>query len=189
MILSVLVPSIPERLIELYNLLKTYQSYIDKYNLTEQVELLSICDNKKRTIGKKRSDLIAMSQGRYIVISDDDDQLCEKYFELIASEIEKGSDVITYDQLARINHEYSIVQFRHNNPVEDFNKSGITKRPAWHCCTWRREVVMDIKFDDLMWGEDHNFQAMANEAAKTTSHIPEICHIYEHDSHKTASFQ
>jgi hypothetical protein len=189
MILSVLVPSIPERLIELYNLLKTYQSYIDKYNLTEQVELISICDNKKRTIGKKRSDLIAMAQGSYIVISDDDDQLCEKYFELIASEIEKSVDVITYDQLARINFEYSIVRFGHNNPIEDFNKSGITLRPAWHCCTWKREVVRDIKFDDIMWGEDHNFALMANKAAKTTSHIPEICHIYEHDAHLTASFQ
>lgn len=189
MILSVLVPSIPERLIELYNLLKTYQSYIDKYNLAEQVELLSICDNKKRTIGKKRSDLIAMAQGAYIVISDDDDQLTECYFMFIRSEIEKGADVITYDQLARINHEYSIVRFGHNNPIEDFNKSGITLRPAWHCCTWKREVVENIKFDNIMWGEDSPWALMANKAAQTTSHIPEICHIYEHDAHLTASFQ
>lgn len=187
--LSVLIPSIPERLLDLRSLINTYKGYIERYHRTGEVEIISLCDNKMRTIGRKRTDLINLAMGDYVVMSDEDDFLTEKYFELIFIEIEKGVDVITYNQLARINHEYSIVHFAHNNPVEDFNKSGITRRPAWHCCTWRREIVKDIKFEEKNWGEDHVFQELANKEAKTSSHLPEICHVYQHDSHLTAAFQ
>lgn len=187
--LSILIPSISERLKKLRRVILTYEIFINKYHLWSDVEILSLCDNRMRTIGRKRTDLINLAMGDYIVMSDEDDFLTENYFELILPEIEKGVDVITYNQFARINREYSIVHFAHNNQIEDFNKSGITKRPAWHCCTWRREIVKDIKFEEKNWGEDHAFQELANQVAKTTSHIPEICHIYEHDSHLTTAFQ
>lgn len=187
--LSILIPSIPQRLPQLIDTIARYESLIEKYGLQGQVELLSFCDNKQRSIGKKRSDLIAMSQGEYIVISDDDDKLTRRYFELIMGAIESGCDVITYNQLARINDQYSFVEFKLGHPVGSFVNMGITQRPAWHCCTWKRSIVADIKFGDINWGEDHEFAMKANELAKTEFYIPEICHIYEHDSEKTAAFQ
>lgn len=187
--LSILIPSIPERLEQLSKVMLNYSLLIEKYNLTGAVELLSICDNKTRSIGKKRSDLITIAQGEYIVISDDDDRLTEKYFEHIMDRMNIGVDVITYKQFARINNEYSFVDFGLNRSIQDFVHIGITQRPAWHCCTWKREVVKDVQFEDINWGEDHNWAIRANELAKTESHINEICHIYEHDSHLTAAFK
>lgn len=186
--LSILIPSIPQRLPQLIDTIARYESLIEKYGLQGQVELLSFCDNKQRSIGKKRSDLIAMSQGEYIVISDDDDKLTRKYFELIMGVIDQGPDVITYHQFARINNEYTFVDFKLQNPVGDFVHMGITQRPAWHCCTWKREVVKDIQFPHINYGEDHHWAMAANERAKKEIHISEICHVYEHDSDKTAAF-
>lgn len=189
MMLSILVPCITDRITMLRSTLTDYENFIDKYQLRNFVEIVSIIDNKERSVGQKRNDHVSIAQGDYLVISDDDDFLKEVYFDTIKGACERNVDVITYFQMARINHEFSIVDFRHNNENQFFVKNGITKRRAWHCCTWRREVVKDIKFPLINWGEDEPWSIEANQAAKTSFHIDEVCHIYEHDSHLTASFQ
>lgn len=188
MMLSILIPSIPERIDKLKQVIALYESYIQKYDLN--VQIVSFIDNKKITIGEKRNALVSLAQGMYFVMSDEDDQLTEKYFELIRGYIDQLPDVITYQQSARINDQKTIVEFGLGNTNEDFNPDGITKRKAWHCCTWRKEAVKDARFDStLNWGEDDLFATTANRLAKTWVHIPEICHIYEHDSHLTTAFQ
>lgn len=185
--LSILIPSIPERLDQLKSVISFYESMIEKYNLTGQVELLSLCDNKKRSIGQKRTDLISLAKGEYVVMSDEDDRLTRRYFEKISAAMDTNSDVITYFQFARINDDFTFVDFRLRGENEYQNHIGITKRPAWHCCTWRRDVVKDIKFGDTNYGEDDSWQREANKLAKTAYHIADICHIYEHDSDKSAA--
>lgn len=188
-LLSILIPSIPERLDSLKAKIAEYETLIAKYNLTDKVEIVSICDNKKRSIGRKRTDLISLAQGQYVVMTDDDaDRLTRRYFENINTAIATSPDVITYFQFARINEDYTFVDFGLNNPVEYQKHMGITLRPAWHCCTWKAELVKGLQFADSNYGEDDAFQRQANAAAKTEFKIPEICHIYEHDSHKTAAF-
>jgi hypothetical protein len=188
-ILSILIPSIPERLTNLQAKIAEYEALIDKYGLNGKVEIVSVCDNKTRSIGQKRTDLIRLSQGRYVVMTDDDaDRLTRRYFENIEEAIAHDPDVITYFQFARINDDYTFVSFGLRNPSDYQVHIGVTRRPAWHCCTWRRAVVEDIKFGDKNWGEDHEWAMAANELAETEHHIADICHVYEHDSEKTAAF-
>lgn len=185
--LSILIPSIPQRLDQLKATLAFYESMIEKCNLGGEVELISICDNKMRSIGRKRSDLITISQGEYVVISDDDDRLTRKYFERIKEAMDAMCDVIVYYQFARINDDYTFVDFGRNFPVEYQVNMGVTKRPAWHCCTWRRSIVKDILFGDMNYGEDYEWAMIANARAQSEYRIAEICHIYEHDSDKSAA--
>lgn len=188
MILSILIPSIPERLDSLRAIISTYESYIGRYGLTGLVEIVCLCDNKKRSIGRKRTDLISLANGKYLVMTDDDaDRLTRRYFEKISAAIESDADVITYYQFARINNDFTFVDFRLRNENEYQNHLGITKRPAWHCCTWKTDVVKNIKFGDSNYGEDDVFQREANKLAKTEYHIPDVCHTYEHDSDLSAA--
>lgn len=188
--LSILIPGIPERMDQLKTTIQKYEACIDRYNLGELVQIVSFIDNKKITIGEKRNTLVSLAAGRYWVMSDDDDELTDRYFEVIMREIWHEPDVITYLQSARINHQKTTVEFGLNNINEDFIPDGITKRKAWYCCTWRKDAVMDARFDSsLNWGEDSFFADSANKLAKTTVHIPEVCHVYQHDSHLTAAFQ
>jgi glycosyltransferase involved in cell wall biosynthesis len=188
-LLSILIPSIPERLPILHALINRYQDYIEKYNLTEWVEIVSIIDNKKRSIGQKRSDLIALAQGKYFVITDDDDELLGSYFRFIHEAIDQDKDVITYKQWAVINDDSSTVVFRLKSENDELQKDGITRRKAWHCCTWKIDIVKDIEWSKINWGEDSFWADFANLKAETEYHIDEICHIYRHDSTKTAAFQ
>lgn len=186
--LSILIPSIPERLDKLKELIKLYESYIALYYLTGLVEIVSIVDNKQRSIGAKRNDLIKIANGDYIVISDDDDLLTQVYFQRITDGCEKRVDVVTYLQSARINEDHTTVHFGLKNENQQFNTNGVTIRKAWHCCTWRRELLEGVYFSDTNYGEDGPFSDLANEKAQTSYHIPEICHVYIHDSTKTAAF-
>lgn len=186
--LSILIPSIPDRWEQLHSRLSAYQCWIDLYNLNSKVELLSIIDNKERSIGRKRSDLITIAEGRYIVITDDDDILPSRYFQMIAAAIDTNADVITYQQNATINKEHSLVHFRLKAEIGEWIDGGDTIRPAWHCCTWKREVVKDIPFPHINYGEDAPWAIEANIRAQTEHHIEEPLHYYYHDSTKTAAF-
>jgi glycosyltransferase involved in cell wall biosynthesis len=188
-LLSILIPSIPERIDQLKAVIEKYQSYIDKYDLNNGVQIISFIDNKKITIGEKRNMLVSMAAGKYWVMSDEDDQLTEMYFQYFKCLLGKDVDVITYLQSAQINDDKSTVEFGLNNVNEDLIPNGITKRMAWHCCTWRKEAVKEARFAPINWGEDDLFARTANELAKTSYHFPEVCHIYRHDSTKTAAFQ
>lgn len=187
--LSILIPSIPERMGQLRQTIERYQSYIDKYANTEFVQIVSVVDNKKVSIGEKRNALVKLAAGDYWVMSDDDDSLTESYFFHLSGMMISGCDVITYLQSARINEDKSTVKFGLKNINEQLVKDGITNRPAWHCCTWRKNAIKEARFAPTNWGEDDLFQRTANELAKTEYHIPEICHVYEHDSNLTTAFQ
>jgi hypothetical protein len=187
MMLSILIPSIPERLSQLADVINRYQIMIHDYGLN--AEILSLVDNKRRSIGQKRNDLMDLAEGEYWVMSDEDDQLTETYFRFITEAINTKADVITYLQSARINNDKATVKFGLKNINQELVNGETIQRPAWHCCTWRKEAIKEARFAPTNWGEDDLFQRVANELAKTEYHIPEICHVYEHDSHKTAAFQ
>src|SRR5688572_10371466 len=108
-LLSILIPSIPERMDQLKTVVSVYQEQIDRKGMAEHVEIVSLIDNKKISIGEKRNNLISLSRGKYWVMSDDDDSLTEHYFAFIASAMFTEADVITYLQSARINEDRSTV--------------------------------------------------------------------------------
>lgn len=187
--ISILIPGIPERLERLKELIQKYQAYALMYSL--DIEIISLVDNKRMSIGEKRNNLVDLAKGEYWVMTDDDaDELTQVYFERIGSAIEKNVDVITYKQHARINEDQTTVVFGLHYENQEFQKDGITKRPAWHCCTWKRDFISwcGAYFKDINYGEDEPFARHANERAKTSFHIDEVCHVYVHDSTKTASF-
>lgn len=186
--LSILIASIPQRIESLTVSIQRYELWAYKYEL--DIHVISLLDNKIMSIGEKRNLLVEISKLDYWVMTDDDDQLQEKYFELIGSAMKQFPDVITYNQSARINEDKTIIEFGLKNENQGFVKNGITKRPAWYCCTWRKQAVKDARFDSsLNWGEDDLFSRTANHLAKTSIHIPEICHDYQHDSHLTTAFK
>ena len=57
-LLTILVPTVPSRLDYFYpKIMKQLLSQTEKYN---NIELISFFDNKKRTIGKKRDEMLKL---------------------------------------------------------------------------------------------------------------------------------
>ena len=186
--LSILIPTIPSRLGSLTDLLEWIEA-----QATDEVEILYLGDNKKRSIGKKREALVRLAQGDYMAFIDDDDYCDHLYCHRALKAIDEanGADVITFNQKAAINGEDFIVKFQFgakNEPAEK-DEDGKYKdlvRPPWHICLWRRDLVQDIDFPDLGYGEDWAFAKEANKRAKTSYHIEgRQMHYYVYDDDVT----
>lgn len=190
--LSILIPSIPERMENLNTLYNKLNNQIQNYNSDGiDVEIIVFTDNKKRTIGQKRNDLITLSTGNYVMQLDDDDDVGENFIRLVCEAIVYYSpDVIAFNQLAIINNLYSIVHFSSKNSIEEFNNCGITKRPVWHCCVIKKEIALQCRFDSsLNWGEDVIFSEEVNKLIVNEHYIDEILHVYNHQDSHTTSFK
>jgi len=86
MLWSILICGIPER----YHLVQPLlHSLLEKQSVARMpdVELLFLMDNKRRPVGAKRNDMLAMAVGEYVSFIDDDDLVSDDYVQKIYRQI------------------------------------------------------------------------------------------------------
>lgn len=152
--LSLLILSITERLNTANKLFNKLDKLASLYN---DVEILILTDNRKKTITEKRNNLLDISRGKYIAFLDDDDDIFDNYFdELVPVCRNNNYDVITFNQYCNVNGFEFNVSFDHGNPIEgvDYNylrnnPTHMVKRPPWHLCAWKSEIAKSEKFIEI----------------------------------------
>ena len=81
--LSILICTVPSRVGNFLPAAVTeLQRQIDSSG-QGQVELIYLGDNKQRTVGRKRNDLLQLAQGEYVAFVDDDDRVAPNYISRI----------------------------------------------------------------------------------------------------------
>jgi len=125
---SILIPAIPERYHSAHALL---YSLLEQQSVArmQDVELLYLMDNRRRSVGAKRNNLLAMARGDYLSFVDDDDQIAADYVQKIYRQIAAArknnppADVICFPQRCTLNpsgvvHEctYSLKYWRNREP-------------------------------------------------------------------------
>lgn len=203
-LLSILTPSIPERL----NTLQKRMSLLTSQHISvqKQVEWLALCDNCRMSIGEKRTRLLKYAKGMFVVFVDDDDVLAPEYFDVILpfihSRYHSDLQLITYKQHVELRLSTGVWRFTVTfsvNAVDDEQAQlladgtyrDIVRRP-YPACLWRRELVQDVEFPALNYGEDalwvnealHRFQACGGSSA----HIDKTLHSYVYDEKVTRAF-
>lgn len=176
--LSILTPTIPGREKQLLELTEKIQKQIGDL----PVEHLSLCDNRKRSIGAKRQSLVDIAQGKYIAFCDDDDDISDDYVEEILKATSVDADVITFEQDSFYNEHYSKIVFGLNNQDEGYRPNGITLRAPWHVCAWKKSAVKTCQFGERNNGEDIIRSRQARRRVTTAFHIAKVLHIYRHDA-------
>jgi hypothetical protein len=179
--LSVLIPTITEREQEANALFRSLEDRVKGRN----VEILMMRDNLLSGIGEARNKLLRAAGGKYITFLDDDDALCEGYFELVLANIGHDKDVITFDQWASVDGETGRINCRLGHEVEPFRPGGVTKRPPWFWCVWRRELACAYAVPQVRRNEDILWLRHLWAEAETEAHIPQILHRYNFSSAKT----
>jgi len=120
MLVSILIPTLVERKGKFLELLHGLERQINKDNLKEKVEIISICDNRTIKLSDKRNMLQKLSNGKYFTHLDDDDELTHNYCKTVVDFIEKMNeevDVITYDQKALVGDTEFIVKSSLDYPM------------------------------------------------------------------------
>lgn len=181
--LSILIPSIPSRFDKG---VRSYANILALCQGKEDIEVLMLTDNKKRTIGEKREALKNLSQGKYFMFVDDDDTLLS--VQEIYKATEKDVDVITFKQRA-FNNDGSefIVTFGLGNEIEHNTENGNyldCKRPPFPCCAWNK-LYKRFKFPNINYGEDGVWVEDALGFAKSEYHIDKVLHSYNFNPNVT----
>ena len=178
--LSILIPSLFSR-----NQLREQlvQKVLLQIGPLSDVEVLVWIDNKKRSIGRKRDDLVQMSSGKFITILDDDDDVSGDYVvELRKAATENPTaDVIVFDQICQLN-DWTPFRVRfgiefENQASADGGGKDITRKP-WHLNAWRAELAKSARFPDHSYGEDAEWAAQLWPKVQKQIRIDKVLHYY-----------
>jgi glycosyltransferase involved in cell wall biosynthesis len=186
--LSVLIPTITEREQQANALFRSLEARAKGL----PVEVLMLRDNCFQNLGEKRNQLLRAATGQYITFLDDDDALCEGYFELVLAATAQDADVITYDQRAIVDGEEGRITCALGNPHEPFCPGGVAKRPPWFWCAWRRDLAAAYRVPEsfvdangVTHHEDVLWLRHLWVEATTQTKIDAVLHRYNFDSSKT----
>lgn len=183
-ILSVLVPSVPSRVI--HQLLPLLER-LNEQAQGKPVEILCLLDNKARSVGLKREALVQASRGKFVAFVDDDDDVTPHYVEkiLAAAEANPDADCIVFDQLCTLNDQEPVV-VRHGIEFEntEVGPQGATRKP-WHVMAYAGRIARACHFPDASWGEDWEWVKQAWPQIKKQVRIDAVLHHYRFSSATT----
>ena len=210
MLLSILIPTISERGEQFQKMSNKLYLQIKVNRFEEKVEIISIADNRTIPLSVKRNMMQKMSQGKYFMHLDDDDELTDTFLKRMVNHIESLDqdnlqDVIGFNQLAKVSGSRFIVkphmeaglslvpcgnQF---NPDMTVRKDVLPEfyRYPWQFNLWHEKFKKVYRTDsDTNAKEDTNWlKKVQLEHPKTMSYLDFIGHIYNFDDPTLSSCQ
>jgi glycosyltransferase involved in cell wall biosynthesis len=190
--LTVMIPTVPGRFDNyLPRILKQFNDQIAALN-TNEVELLVLYDNKKRSIGEKRNALLQIAQGDFVVYIDDDDRVSDDYLDVILNVInaQPDADCIVYDCLCVIDEGQGRVERMCKYGIEfDYwtspDGTQWTGKPA-HTMIYKASLAKSHLFADMGQGEDVDWVKRACLDIKKQVRINnKVMYFYEFDGRKS----
>lgn len=137
-----------------------------------QIEIISLCDNKEMTIGEKRNKLNEMANGKYVVQWDDDDWISKDAIQLIMEAIDLNVDCITHkspiDKTEIWTAEFFYYSIKH---MWEFKKNIWYIAPDQKCPI-KKEIVDKVKFKHIRNQEDKEYGISIKNLLKTEYFIP-----------------
>lgn len=183
--LSILICTVPSRIDDFFpSILKK----LDKQAELKDVEILYLGDNKKRTVGQKRNDLLALAQGKYVVFVDDDDDITDDYVAEILNGTNSDADVINFHVMCSVNGgEYRRVDYDASF-TRNSNKPTHYERQPNHIMCIKKELAIKAGFPKKNVGEDDEFAKRLSRLLKTQAFIEKTLYYYNF-SHQTSETQ
>jgi hypothetical protein len=179
--LSILILTLPSRRKTFLNdLLDNLEPQVSQY---DNVELLVLYDNKKRSVGQKRDSIMSISNGEYIVFIDDDDIVTDDYVSSIMEciRLNPGTDCVVFDTICTIDNgkpihcKYGIeYEYNHNNSGNGF----WTGKPA-HTMVYGKQLVTEASFGDKNFGEDMFWVSQVHGKIKNQSRVDKVLYYYK----------
>ena len=178
---SILIPSLPSRAgFFLPRLLDILHPQMDG----KPIELLVLMDNKKRSVGAKRNELLSLAQGEYLSFIDDDDYVSGDYCDKLLAAMETSPDCIVFEQHVSINNS-TPKRCIYGIGLEYTDSPELwTGKPA-HTMCWKSEIAKRHSFPDKTYGEDTGWVAKAWPDIKNEVRIDKPLYFYEFNSATT----
>lgn len=164
------------------------KSLIDQTKKYQDVEILALFDNKKRSVGQKRQNLIDISQGQYIVFIYDDDRIADDYVDEIMTALYNNpmTDCVVFDFFTTINGDGGR-KVRFGIEYENFTTEGseLRGKPS-HTCVYKSSIAKRHRYANMNSGEDINWINRACGDIKIQTRIEKILYYYDAEYHTTS---
>lgn len=176
--LSILILTTPRRL-ETFcpKIIRELECQVANRN---DIEIICVYDNLKRSVGHKRNDLLYMAQGKYVTFIDDDDRIASDYIDSIMKCIEDNYDVdiICFHCICTINNmkqQYCKYSKDYNYEEKGTDWCG---KPA-HTMVWKATIAKKHHYEDKQYGEDVSWVKKAVLDIHTEVQINKVLYYYD----------
>lgn len=161
-LLSVLIPTLPDRKNFLFDLLDELHYQMEYWDVESEVEIIIDDTEKHLSIGAKRQRLLEKANGEYIVFIDDDDMILNDYLWVIVSGIKSDKpDVVSFNGYMTTNGKNrENFKIRKDFPyitIKDTSGKNEYLRYNNHLSPIKREIALKIGYKDLSFAEDYDY--------------------------------
>jgi len=156
---------------------------------TDEVEVLTLIDDKKRMLGTKRNNLVDIAQGEYVVFVDDDDRISSDYVSELLKGIESGADIINFIVSVSLNGGKSKNCYYDAEYKNDYNEVNSYHRLPNHIMCVKRKLAKRVRYKDILRGEDSDYSKRLLPILKTQYQIDKVLYFYDYNQDTTETQQ
>lgn len=150
---SVLVASLVERSSQREALLASIREKVARICPELRVEYMTDIDNRQKTVGRKRTELLQKARGKYMSFIDDDDDITDAYIEDLVECLKGNYQVMRlYGQMTNYRFMHSISVGIHDRMV--VGEPPLFQRPPNHLNPMMTDLARYVTFKDVRRGED-----------------------------------
>jgi|GEM_PF-1113911 hypothetical protein len=180
--LSLLIPTLECRRDQFSRLVEGLEFQIRNAGRSSDVEILPYPDAGGYSIGHKRNILLGRAKGEFVASIDDDDEVGDRYIELICDALGRRPEV---DCLGI----RGVITFRGSHPCEFvnsvqysdmFSRNHTYYRPPTHVNPIRRAIAVRYRFPDVSYSEDLDWalQMRDDRALQREEFIDSVLYYY-----------
>lgn len=152
--LSILIPTLENRKEQFKKISEELSRQIYKRYDNDAIVIYHL-DNKEKSVGQKRNELIAKATSDYVVFVDDDDRVAPDYVKTLLEATGSSADVITFKVEVSINGEECKPCIYSKDFTEDKNLETHYERLPNHIMCVKRDIAKVVKFPEINNGEDN----------------------------------
>lgn len=181
MTLDILIPTLPDRTQYLTKLL----TQIEKQKNGHEVNILTDDRGKEIPTGTKRNDLLQRATSEYVWQIDDDDELFDGAISNVCNAFETKPDCLAINGLYQLdNHAPKRWFIAISNPYREIK--GVYYRFPNHITPMKRELAVQVKFEDIWFQEDYKWACALKEKGllKTEVVVRNPVYFYRYRSKK-----
>lgn len=191
MTLSILICSLQSRHEQLQQLLNELQRQCAEIHATD-VEVLTNVDNKEKSTGKKRNELLQAATGKYIIFIDDDDWIEPCYIRELLTAAQSDADCFAMNGWITTNGtnkiEWRLSKEYENKTIKENGHQQVYLRKTNHITGVKRELALMAGFPDKSNAEDKWYSDRVAPMCKTEYQIVPVMYQYKFVTHKTDSY-
>lgn len=178
MSLSILIPTLPERAMQLHRLRLNLDKQAARF--PGEVEIRIHDQGRSMTTGEKRNWLVSQAWGTHTVFFDDDDFPQPTYVEDIMMALKSDPDCVTFNGWMTTNGAHR-VDFIIKLGEKYEERGGKYYRFPNHIVPIRKTIAESVKFQHISQGEDYKWAKEINDRGliKTSVHIDKQLYHYD----------